>query len=158
MVLCTHMQIAVNYLFLFSFFLSYFFTISQMVHEQEYHLLPKYNGSEEKHKIEEYDEEFILSSSSSASSSTSFEESTKSRIPHREHLKGVKEHIEEHFDRPELIKDCILGLSDGLTVPFALAAGLSSLGDSRIVIFGGLAGNNNNNDYYFSYIDRHHLK
>ncbi|CEI93218.1 Putative Ccc1p [Rhizopus microsporus] len=110
-----------------------------MVHEQEYHLLPKYNGSEEKHKIEEYDEEFILSSSSSASSSTSFEESTKSRIPHREHLKGVKEHIEEHFDRPELIKDCILGLSDGLTVPFALAAGLSSLGDSRIVIFGGLA-------------------
>ncbi|KAL4213490.1 VIT family-domain-containing protein [Rhizopus microsporus] len=66
-------------------------------------------------------------------------QSTKSRIPHREHLKGVKEHIEEHFDRPELIKDCILGLSDGLTVPFALAAGLSSLGDSRIVIFGGLA-------------------
>ncbi|KAI8381184.1 VIT family-domain-containing protein [Radiomyces spectabilis] len=62
------------------------------------------------------------------------------RIPHRHanenHWKG---HIEEHFSRPELVRDCILGLSDGLTVPFALAAGLSSLGDSRIVIYGGLA-------------------
>ncbi|ORX57959.1 DUF125-domain-containing protein [Hesseltinella vesiculosa] len=61
------------------------------------------------------------------------------RIPHRQDLKGVKEHVEEHFDRPELVKDCILGLADGLTVPFALAAGLSSLGDNRIVIYGGLA-------------------
>jgi len=33
----------------------------------------------------------------------------------------------------------IIGFSDGLTVPFALTAGLSSLGDSRIVIMGGLA-------------------
>jgi hypothetical protein len=30
---------------------------------------------------------------------------------------------------------------DGLTVPFALAAGLSSLGSSKIVIYGGAAGN-----------------
>jgi hypothetical protein len=29
---------------------------------------------------------------------------------------------------------------DGLTVPFALAAGLSSLGSSKIVIYGGAAG------------------
>ena len=33
----------------------------------------------------------------------------------------------------------IIGLSDGLTVPFALAAGLSSLGESRIVALGGVA-------------------
>jgi vacuolar iron transporter family protein len=33
----------------------------------------------------------------------------------------------------------VIGLSDGLTVPFALAAGLSSLGESRIVILGGIA-------------------
>lgn len=33
----------------------------------------------------------------------------------------------------------IIGLSDGLTVPFALTAGLSSIGDSRIVVMGGLA-------------------
>ena len=33
----------------------------------------------------------------------------------------------------------IIGLSDGLTVPFALTAGLSGLGTSRIVVVGGLA-------------------
>ena len=66
----------------------------------------------------------------------------EARIPHRNHIQkhSFKGHMEEHFSRPELVRDCILGLSDGLTVPFALAAGLSSLGDSRIVIFGGIAG------------------
>jgi len=38
-----------------------------------------------------------------------------------------------------IISDATIGLSDGLTVPFALTAGLSALGDTRIVIFGGLA-------------------
>ena len=38
-----------------------------------------------------------------------------------------------------MIADCILGLSDGLTVPFALTAGLSSFGNTRIVILGGIA-------------------
>jgi VIT1/CCC1 family predicted Fe2+/Mn2+ transporter len=33
----------------------------------------------------------------------------------------------------------IIGLSDGLTVPFALTAGLSSLGSSRLVVTGGIA-------------------
>lgn len=33
----------------------------------------------------------------------------------------------------------IIGLSDGLTVPFALTAGLSSIGNSRIVVIGGVA-------------------
>jgi vacuolar iron transporter family protein len=37
------------------------------------------------------------------------------------------------------ISDAILGLSDGLTVPFALTAGLTALGDTRVVILGGLA-------------------
>lgn len=36
-----------------------------------------------------------------------------------------------------VISDAIIGLSDGLTVPFALTAGLSALGDTRVVIFGG---------------------
>ncbi|MCJ1226037.1 hypothetical protein MMC12_002686 [Toensbergia leucococca] len=40
---------------------------------------------------------------------------------------------------PRMISEAILGLSDGLTVPFALTAGLSSLGDTRLVILGGLA-------------------
>lgn len=37
------------------------------------------------------------------------------------------------------ISDAILGLSDGLTVPFALTAGLSHLGTTKVVILGGLA-------------------
>lgn len=40
---------------------------------------------------------------------------------------------------PRVMSDAIIGLSDGLTVPFALTAGLSSLGDSKLVITGGLA-------------------
>ena len=40
---------------------------------------------------------------------------------------------------PRMISDAIIGLSDGLTVPFALTAGLSSLGDTRLVVLGGLA-------------------
>ena len=35
--------------------------------------------------------------------------------------------------------DSVIGLSDGLTVPFALTAGLSSLGESKLVILGGFA-------------------
>jgi VIT1/CCC1 family predicted Fe2+/Mn2+ transporter len=38
-----------------------------------------------------------------------------------------------------VLSDATIGLSDGLTVPFALTAGLSALGNTRVVIFGGLA-------------------
>jgi len=38
-----------------------------------------------------------------------------------------------------IISDATIGLSDGLTVPFALTAGLSALGSTRVVIYGGLA-------------------
>ncbi|KAF7723276.1 hypothetical protein EC973_002122 [Apophysomyces ossiformis] len=61
------------------------------------------------------------------------------RIPHRHERANTRYHVEEHFSRPEIVRDCVLGLSDGLTVPFALAAGLSSLGHRSIVIYGGLA-------------------
>ncbi len=37
------------------------------------------------------------------------------------------------------LSDAILGLSDGLTVPFALTAGLATVGTTKIVILGGLA-------------------
>ena len=37
------------------------------------------------------------------------------------------------------MRDTIIGFADGLTVPFALTAGLSSLGSARLVILGGLA-------------------
>lgn len=38
-----------------------------------------------------------------------------------------------------VISDATIGLSDGLTVPFALTAGLSAFNDSKIVIGGGMA-------------------
>lgn len=38
-----------------------------------------------------------------------------------------------------VISDATIGLSDGLTVPFALTAGLSALGNTRVVIYGGFA-------------------
>lgn len=37
------------------------------------------------------------------------------------------------------ISDATIGLADGLTVPFALTAGLSALGSPRVVVYGGLA-------------------
>ncbi|SOV05222.1 related to CCC1 - Proposed vacuolar iron transport protein [Ustilago sp. UG-2017a] len=40
---------------------------------------------------------------------------------------------------PDFARDCIVGLSDGLTVPFALTAGLSSTGSTRLVVLAGLA-------------------
>ncbi|KAM7212143.1 VIT family domain containing protein [Rhypophila decipiens] len=49
-------------------------------------------------------------------------------------------HGEQHStNHNEIIRDVIIGFSDGLTVPFALTAGLSSLGNTRLVIMGGLA-------------------
>jgi vacuolar iron transporter family protein len=47
---------------------------------------------------------------------------------------------EEHFQSSEKVRDFVIGMSDGLTVPFALAAGLSGAVDSTdIVITAGLA-------------------
>ena len=48
-------------------------------------------------------------------------------------------HPEQHTDYGDLVRDTIIGFSDGLTVPFALCAGLSSLGNTRLVVVGGLA-------------------
>jgi len=47
---------------------------------------------------------------------------------------------EQHFQGSALVKDIVIGMSDGLTVPFALAAGLSgALADNQLVITAGLA-------------------
>lgn len=49
-------------------------------------------------------------------------------------------HDEEHFQQSDTIRDIVIGMSDGLTVPFALAAGLSSLVHKNdIIITAGLA-------------------
>ncbi len=48
-------------------------------------------------------------------------------------------HAERHFRANGAVRDIILGMSDGLTVPFALAAGLSAVGNTAIIITAGLA-------------------
>ena len=49
-------------------------------------------------------------------------------------------HHEEHFRQSDTIRDVVIGMSDGLTVPFALAAGLSSAVDTNsIIVTAGLA-------------------
>src|ERR1700679_2186549 len=49
-------------------------------------------------------------------------------------------HREEHFHSSELVTDIVIGMSDGLTVPFALAAGLSgAVSNTHIIIIAGLA-------------------
>jgi len=49
-------------------------------------------------------------------------------------------HEEQHFKSSDLVADVVIGMSDGLTVPFALAAGLSgAVSSTGIVIMAGLA-------------------
>jgi VIT1/CCC1 family predicted Fe2+/Mn2+ transporter len=49
-------------------------------------------------------------------------------------------HIEKHFTAGNFVRDVVIGMSDGLTVPFALAAGLSgAVQDTRLIVVGGLA-------------------
>jgi hypothetical protein len=44
------------------------------------------------------------------------------------------DHKEEHLKSSDLLRDVVIGMSDGLTVPFALAAGLSGAVDSQILL------------------------
>jgi VIT1/CCC1 family predicted Fe2+/Mn2+ transporter len=49
-------------------------------------------------------------------------------------------HVEKHFQASDTVRDIVIGMSDGLTVPFALAAGLSgTVSNSSIVVIAGLA-------------------
>jgi VIT1/CCC1 family predicted Fe2+/Mn2+ transporter len=49
-------------------------------------------------------------------------------------------HIERHFTSSEAVRDIVIGMADGLTVPFALAAGLSgAVGTTRVIVIAGLA-------------------
>jgi VIT1/CCC1 family predicted Fe2+/Mn2+ transporter len=49
-------------------------------------------------------------------------------------------HHEKHFSQSEVVRDVVIGMSDGLTVPFALAAGLSGvLEQNHLIIIAGIA-------------------
>src|SRR6188474_63648 len=49
-------------------------------------------------------------------------------------------HIERHFTASDVVRDIVIGMADGLTVPFALAAGLSgAIQQAGIIVTAGLA-------------------
>jgi VIT1/CCC1 family predicted Fe2+/Mn2+ transporter len=52
----------------------------------------------------------------------------------------LQPHIEEHLKSSEALRDIVIGMSDGLTVPFALAAGLSGAVDNtEVIVIAGIA-------------------
>ena len=52
----------------------------------------------------------------------------------------VTRHIETHFTATETVRDIVIGMSDGLTVPFALAAGLAgTVSAPGVIVVAGLA-------------------
>ncbi len=49
-------------------------------------------------------------------------------------------HIETHFTATETVRDIVIGMSDGLTVPFALAAGLAgTIASPQVIVVAGVA-------------------
>lgn len=49
-------------------------------------------------------------------------------------------HVEQHFTGSETVRDVVIGMSDGLTVPFALAAGLAgAVSNHWLIVIGGVA-------------------
>lgn len=49
-------------------------------------------------------------------------------------------HEEEHLESSDILRDVVIGMSDGLTVPFALAAGLTgAVSNSSIIVIAGIA-------------------
>jgi vacuolar iron transporter family protein len=56
------------------------------------------------------------------------------------HLHHGPPHTEHHFGASDLVRDIVIGMSDGLTVPFALAAGIAGAhAPARLVVVAGLA-------------------
>ena len=53
---------------------------------------------------------------------------------------SLASHHESHFTATDMVRDIVIGMADGLTVPFALAAGLSgAAGTNHIIVTAGLA-------------------
>ena len=57
-------------------------------------------------------------------------------------VQAVHSHQEQHFTASDLVRDIVIGMSDGLTVPFALAAGLTGAvaqGQANLIVTAGIA-------------------
>src|SRR5665213_372686 len=49
-------------------------------------------------------------------------------------------HLEKHFTAGDAVRDVVIGMSDGLTVPFALAAGLTlAISQTHLIVTAGFA-------------------
>lgn len=49
-------------------------------------------------------------------------------------------HLERHFTATATVRDIVIGMADGLTVPFALAAGLAgAVSSPRVIVVAGMA-------------------
>jgi vacuolar iron transporter family protein len=60
--------------------------------------------------------------------------------PYNDGVPTAHHHVEKHFTASAVVRDIVIGMSDGLTVPFALAAGLSgAVADTRVIVIAGLA-------------------
>ncbi|GAA5996883.1 Ccc1p [Rhodotorula paludigena] len=84
----------------------------------------------------------VWSLDNSADSSADVPLGAKCDLHNRERTvccRDLKGDDERSLIDPDVVKDIIIGLADGLTVPFALTAGLSSLGSSRLVYTAGIA-------------------
>ena len=52
----------------------------------------------------------------------------------------VTPHVEKHFTATETVRDIVIGMADGLTVPFALAAGLAAaVSSTHVIVTAGLS-------------------
>ncbi|MCJ1401559.1 hypothetical protein MMC11_004775 [Xylographa trunciseda] len=83
------------------------------------------------------DPESALSTTQRLSGATNFPQEQEEQIKEKTQ-EALPDYAPRRWD-PRIVSDAIIGLSDGLTVPFALSAGLSALGNTQVVIFGGLA-------------------
>src|ERR1043166_8917777 len=63
----------------------------------------------------------------------------RARMPALQNMPQTR-HVERHFTAGETVRDIVIGMSDGLTVPFALAAGLTgAINSAGIIVTAGLA-------------------
>jgi len=61
-------------------------------------------------------------------------------MSHSHHSHHHTHHAEKHFQASESVRDVVIGMADGLTVPFALAAGLSgTVSETWIIVVAGTA-------------------
>jgi VIT1/CCC1 family predicted Fe2+/Mn2+ transporter len=61
--------------------------------------------------------------------------------PHKHHSHHGHPHTEKHFQASESVRDVVIGMADGLTVPFALAAGLTGTATATtwLIVVAGMA-------------------